>query len=91
MGEEYLLEELADQEPGLKTGGAQYSRETMYWAGYIYRYWHYLTGEASKQIYRQSPAATMNQNYFMFHTLVPELAIENLKEIYRQSSAHRRR
>ena len=40
----------------------------MYWAGYVYRYWHYVTGESSRKIYRQAPAKTMNVNYLMFHT-----------------------
>ena len=56
----------------------------MYWAGYVYRYWHYVTGESSREIYRQAPAKTMNVNYLMFHTMDPEMAVEDLKEIYRQ-------
>ena len=24
----------------------------MYLAGYVYRYWHYVTGESSREIYR---------------------------------------
>lgn len=52
--------------------------------GYVYRYWHYVTGESSREIYRQAPAKTMNVNYLMFHTMDPEMAVEDLKEIYRQ-------
>ena len=83
-GEEYLLEEFADECPKTKKGGNRYDREVMYWSGYIYRYWHYFTGESSKEIYRQASAKTMNINYLMFHTMAPELAIEDLKEIYKQ-------
>lgn len=50
----------------------------------MYRYWHYVTGESSREIYRQAPAKTMNVNYLMFHTMDPEIAVEDLKEIYRQ-------
>ena len=50
----------------------------------MYRYWHYVTGESSREIYRQAPAKTMNVNYLMFHTMDPEMAVEDLKEIYRQ-------
>ena len=52
----------------------------------VYRYWHYVTGESSREIYRQAPAKTMNVNYLMFHTMDPEMAVEDLKEIYRQKS-----
>ena len=58
----------------------------MYWVGYVYRYWHYVTGESSREIYRQAPTKTMNVNYLMFHTMDPEMAVEDLKEIYRQKS-----
>ena len=44
MGEEYLLEELDDEAGGLKRAGELYDMEMMYWTGYLYRYWHYLTG-----------------------------------------------
>ncbi len=89
-GEEYLLEELADEAAGtLLKDDAVFHNETLYWAGYVYRYWAYLTGESSKQIYRQAPAATMNRNYLMFHTLDPEMAIEDLKTIYQQKKRRR--
>ena len=83
-GEEYLLEEFSDECPQTVKGDAQYSKEVLYWAGYIYRYWHILTKESSKDIYTQAPAKTMNTNYLMFHTMSPELAIDDLKELHRQ-------
>lgn len=52
----------------------------MYWVGYVYRYWHYVTGESSREIYRQAPTKTMNVNYLMFHTMDPEMAVEDLKK-----------
>ena len=85
-GEEYLLEEFADECPSTTKGNDQYNKEMMYWSGYLYRYWHLLTGESSKEIYSQAPAKTMNINYLMFHTMAPELAIEDLKELHRQHS-----
>lgn len=83
VGEEYLLEEVTD-EMELPVGGEILPREVLYWMGYLYRYWHYDTGEDSAHIYRQAPARTMQRNYLMFHTMDPEVAIENLKEIHGQ-------
>lgn len=84
-GEEYLLEELIDVSGDKqKEGGEIYSKDILYWMGYLYRYWHYYANEDSAKIYKQAPAATMKRNYLMFHTMAPELAIENLKEISRQ-------
>ena len=86
-GEEYLLEEIAAVagEKMEKTGEV-YSKDILYWIGYLYRFWHYYTNEDSAKIYRQAPVETLKRNYMMFHTLAPELAVENLKEINKQSS-----
>ena len=65
-------------------GGEVYSKDVLYWIGYIYRYWHYYSGEDSRKIYKQAPVEVMKRNYMMFHTMDPVLAIENLKEIYNQ-------
>ena len=82
-GEEYLLAEVADC-ADISKNGAVFDKEVLYWTGYIYRFWHFFTGEDSKEIYKQASAETMSRNWLMFHTLAPEVAIEDLKEIYRQ-------
>lgn len=82
-GEEYLLAEVIDSAK-LTLGGKVYDRETLFWSGYLYRFWHFTTGEDSREIYKQAPAETMNRNWLIFHTLAPEVAIEDLKEIFRQ-------
>lgn len=85
MGEEYLLEEvLSSAGDSLAVAGEVYQKDVLYWIGYIYRYWHYYTGESSAKILRQASAATMKRNYLMFHTMDPVVAIENLKKIHTQ-------
>ena len=79
-GEEYILEELEDELGGLKKDGTVFSREVMYWTGYVYRYWHYYTGESSKEIYNTADAVLMNDCWLGFHTLDVEMAIDRLKE-----------
>ena len=84
-GEEYLLEEVVNAAAdALTTDGEIYSADVLYWIGYIYRYWHYYSGEDSAKIYKQAPVETMKRNYMIFHTMDPVLAIEDLKEIYEQ-------
>ena len=85
MGEEYLLEEiLSDLKETFPETGEVYQKDILYWIGYIYRYWHFYTGEDSAKIIRQAPADTMKRNFMMFHTMDPALAIEKLKEIHNQ-------
>ena len=83
-GEEYILEELNDEVGGLKKAGTTYTLEEMYWTGYTYRYWHYYTGEYSRDIYKIADAETMQECWLGFHTLDVEMAIDDLKDIYKQ-------
>ena len=84
-GEEYLLEEVTEEAAeALTVKGEVFSPDVLFWIGYIYRYWHYYTGESSAKIYKQAPVETMKRNYMIFHTMDPVVAIESLKEIYQQ-------
>ena len=80
-GEAYILEELV-AETGLGHGRMRRSLppEHLFWAGYLYRYWHCLTGETSAAIYAIANYRTMAGTYAGYHTLSNELAIENLTE-----------
>ena len=84
-GEEYLLEEFfATCKNSFTDKRENISKDVLFWMGYVYRYWHFYTNEESSKIYKQAPFETMNINYLMFHTMDVEMAIEDLKEIYRQ-------
>ena len=85
-GEEYLLEEIMDEcGDALKKNGNVATKDEIYWIGYIYRYWHYYKNETSKNIYKQASYKRMATNYLMFHTMAPEIAIDDLIEIQNQS------
>ena len=86
-GEEYLLEEtIAESNDDIPINSEVYSKDILYWIGYIYRYWHYYTGEESSKIYKQAPVDVMKRNYLIFHTMSPDMAVEDLKEIYKQKN-----
>lgn len=76
-GEEYILEELND-EVALEYGQT-YNRESLYWIGYTYRYWHYYTGESSKEIFKTADGKTMDLCWLGYHTYDVPMAIEELK------------
>ncbi|MCD8018687.1 MAG: CRISPR-associated helicase Cas3' [Clostridiales bacterium] len=79
------MEELEEEAAGiLRKVGKSFPREIMYWIGYVYRYWHYYSGESSWEIYKIADAGTMEKCWLGFHTLDVEMAIDDLKEIYRQ-------
>ena len=84
-GKEYIMSRMEDENSEAISGnGIVYDNETLYWTGYIYRYWNIYTGESSKDIYKQAPAKTMQIVYLMYHTMSPELAIDRLKESYNE-------
>lgn len=79
-GEEYLLEEVIDEAGDrFEKPGEVYTEELIYWIGYIYRYWHYVTGESGKEIYKQAPVKVMKQNYERLYLMTPEEVIDVLK------------
>ena len=80
-GEEYLLEEVIDEAGDrFEKPGEVYAEELIYWIGYIYRYWHYVAGESSKEIIKLAPAKVMRQNYERLYMITPEEVIEILNE-----------
>lgn len=85
-GEEYILEELNEEVGGLTPAGKTFSNEVLYWTGYTYRYWHYYTGESSKEIFQIASPDIMNQSWLGFHTLSVNMAIDDLKDIYKKKN-----
>lgn len=84
-GKEYIMSRMEDENSNaISNNGIVFDNETLYWTGYIYRYWNIYTGESSKDIYKQAPAKTMRTVYLMYHTMSPELAIDRLRESYNE-------
>jgi len=80
-GEEYLFQEVMES-AGLTADAhcPRYDTEALYYAGWIYRYWHFKTGETSKEIYRQADENRILLAYGL-HTESNDLAVEDLKAI----------
>ncbi len=82
-GTKYIMSQVEEELQGkLRRSNLIYDKETLYWAGYLYRYWHYYTGESSKDIFRQASASVMRAVFLPYHSLSNELAIDRLKETY---------
>ena len=81
-GPHYLMSRMEDELADTIVQGECYDTETLYWTGYLYRYWHIYKNESSRDIYKQAPAKTMRVVYLMYHTMSPEMAIDRLKESF---------
>lgn len=87
-GQGYIIDRLKEENAStLVKDAALYDNETLYWSGYLYRYWHFYTGESSKEIYKQAPANVMRSMYLIYHTMSPEMAIDRLKDTYKRKKA----
>ena len=81
-GEEYMMDAL-QAEKELRKDGRYYKKERLYWMGYVYRYWHFYTGESSKDIVRIAPVRTLHKNYKEFRgQMQPDGLIDQLRESY---------
>ena len=79
LGEENLLYDMMEENPNLKQGNI-YDSESLFWIGYTYRYWHFLTNQKSKEIGKICNAEMMHTLYPAYHTLDCTHAIERILE-----------
>lgn len=77
-GEVYILHRL-EEETALAKGGEPVDPEALFWAGYICRYWHFATGESSRDIHAIADARRLITVYPGYHTLDCDMAIRRLK------------
>lgn len=80
-GKEYIYEKMHDEMPeAFVKGGKVFDSDVLFWIGYTYRRWHYISGETSKEIYKIANADIMNTSFLGYHTVDVDVAIEWLKE-----------
>ncbi len=65
-------------------GKNNYSKSTMFWIGYIYRYISYTRGVTTKFVMRLFPYKQLNEVYYSFHTQDPEWCVHSLLEMNNQ-------
>ena len=74
------IDEVENQYGTSSYGIIKFTIEEMHWIGYIYRYWAYVTGKPSKQIYKTVKPEKLRMLYFPYHSLDPLQAIERIME-----------
>lgn len=75
-----LMDEIDAQYGKSSYGTTRYGSETLYWMGYLYRYWNSAFGLPSKRIYKIVQAREMSELYYPYHSLDPVQAIERICE-----------
>ncbi len=75
------LLDLIDEEYGkLEYGSVKYNANELYWIGYIYRYYAYIYGKTSKQVYKNVKPKELRGLFLPYHTMDPAQAIDRILE-----------
>lgn len=73
--------ELIDEEYGISNyGSVKYTRNEMFWIGYIYRYFAFTYNMTSAQIYKIVKPKELRDLFLSYHTMDPAQAIERILE-----------
>lgn len=75
-----IFEELEEEYGNSSYGTNKFNKNSLYWIGYIYRYFSYTYELTSKQVYKIIKPKELNDVYLPYHTLDPKNAIERLLE-----------
>lgn len=57
-----------------------FSKEALYWTGYMYRYWAYRYEISSSELYRHVKPKMLLERYYLYHSQDPEYVIERISE-----------
>ncbi len=66
-------------------GKIKYSKDALFWVGYMYRYISYTRGVTTKFVMNYFPYKQLNEVYYSFHTQDPEWCVQSLLEMNGQS------
>ena len=73
--------EMVDEEYGAtEYGTVKYTRNEMYWIGYIYRYFAITYELTSAQVYKMVKPKELRDVFLPYHTMDPSQAIERVLE-----------
>lgn len=73
--------EMVDEEYGAtEYGTVKYTRNEMYWIGYIYRYFAITYELTSAQVYKMVKPRELRDVFLPYHTMDPSQAIERVLE-----------
>lgn len=75
------LAQMEEQFGKTSYGKVKYSKGSMFWMGYLYRYISYTRNHSTNFVMQLFPYKQLNDVYFTYHTQDPEWCIRNLLEM----------
>lgn len=80
MDENQAISLIGEELGELTYGQVKFSKESMFWMGYIYRYWVYCYETSSKSVFKIIQGRELEKLYIPYHSLAPDSAIERILE-----------
>ncbi len=80
IGEKGLLARINEEYGISQYGTEKYTKNELYWIGYIYRYYVYTYEISSRQAYKTIKPKELRSLFLPYHTLDPKGAIERILE-----------
>ena len=78
---EYAFDSINDKYKDKSYGKDKYSKESMYWVGYIYRYISYTREISTKKTIELISPKELISNYYVYHTQSEEWVISRILEL----------
>ena len=75
-----ILERIEEQYGHSNYGSVKYSKNELFWIGYLYRYYSYTYDLSSVQVYKTIKPKELRGLYLPYHSLDPAQAIERILE-----------
>ena len=75
-----ILDRVAEEYGTSEYGSVTYTKNEMYWIGYLYRYMVCITDRSSVQVYRIIKPKELRGLFLSYHSLDPAQAVERILE-----------
>ncbi len=75
-----IIKRVEEEYKESKYGSVKYTKNEMYWIGYLYRYFSYTYELSSTQVYKIVKPKELRGLFLPYHTLSPEQATERILE-----------
>lgn len=75
------LKSIVEQFGDTSYGKEKYSKSSLFWMGYMYRYIAYTREQTTDYVMKIFPYKQMNDVFYSFHTQDPEWCVKNLLDL----------
>ena len=76
------IDDITEQFGPTESGKVRFSKDALFWMGYMYRYIAYTRDNSTPFIMRLFPYKQLNELFYTYHTQDPEWCVRSLLELH---------